>query len=549
MTAVALPTTTAEPARRARAVVAAVTARRAARSGALWGYVFGLFVASSALGFAVTYRSTSARDRLAATFGANAGIDAIIGRAHDVATVAGFTAWRSLGVLSIVGSVWGVLTATRLVRGEEEAGRFELLLAGRTTRRAAAGQAMAGLGAGAAVLFALTALITVVVGRSSKVQLAAPRALFLALALVAPAVLFLAVGALLSQLAPTRRRAATYGGALIGVSFALRLIADASTATGWLRWATPLGWVENAEPVAHPSPLALVPIALAGALAVVVTLHLAHARDLGSSVLPERPDRPARLALLSGPGPFSLRLLLPSLLGWAVGAGVMALVMGYIAKPASGAITASATARQAIARLGASGTGASLFLGATLVMVSLLVSLFVAAEVAAARATESDGHLDHLLVRPVRRTAWLAGHAGLVAAGALGCGLVAALSAFAGVSIQRAGLGLGALVAAGCNLACPGLCVLGLGVLVLGLFPRACSAAVYGLVAWSFLVDLVGSVAGLNHWLLDTSLFHQVAAAPAEPVRWLTDGILVGLGALGALGGVVAFARRDLAGA
>jgi ABC-2 type transport system permease protein len=223
--------------------------------------------------------------------------------------------------------------------------------------------------------------------------------------------------------------------------------------------------------------------------------------------------------------------------------------MGYIAKPASTAITASASARRAIARLGVSGTGASVFLGATLVIVSLLVCLFAAAEIAAARASEADGHLDHLLVRPVRRTTWLAQQTGLVGVGLVGCGLLAALLAFAGGVIQHAGLGIGSLTAAGLNLTVPGLFVLGAGVVAFGVLPRATSTVVYAIVAWSFLVDLIGSLAGLNHWLLDTSLFHQIAAAPAEPVRWGTDAMIVGLGALFALAGAVAFARRDLAGA
>ena len=36
--------------------------------------------------------------------------------------------------LMVLGAVWGLLTSTRLLRGEEDAGRWELLLAGQTTR-------------------------------------------------------------------------------------------------------------------------------------------------------------------------------------------------------------------------------------------------------------------------------------------------------------------------------------------------------------------------------------------------------------------------------
>ncbi len=167
------------------AVVALRTGRKAARSGALWGYVFGAYVASAALGYAATYKTLAAREKFAAAFGKNAATDALIGPAHQIQTIAGFTAWRCLGVLSIVGAVWGLLIGTRLLRGEEEAGRWELLLAGQTTRRRAAGQALAGLGMGLAALFCLTAIITAVIGRSAKVHVSVGASIYFALALVA----------------------------------------------------------------------------------------------------------------------------------------------------------------------------------------------------------------------------------------------------------------------------------------------------------------------------------------------------------------------------
>ena len=53
-----------------------------------------------------------------------------------------------LALLVIVGAIWGLLTATRLLRGEEDAGRWELLLTGRTTRGGRPLQALGGLAVG-----------------------------------------------------------------------------------------------------------------------------------------------------------------------------------------------------------------------------------------------------------------------------------------------------------------------------------------------------------------------------------------------------------------
>jgi hypothetical protein len=139
--------------RRARQVAAAISARRMVRSAGLWGAVFGGYIAYAAWEYATSYPTVASREKIALTFGTNAGFSALLGQGQRLATIAGFTAWRAMGVLVPVGAVWAMLAATRLTRGEEDAGRLELLLAGQTTRRRAVAQAEAGLAAGLAVLW------------------------------------------------------------------------------------------------------------------------------------------------------------------------------------------------------------------------------------------------------------------------------------------------------------------------------------------------------------------------------------------------------------
>src|SRR5262249_4525581 len=141
---------------RSATTVAWTTATRAVRSGVLWGAMFGLLVWNEALSWHRSFPTVASREKFAHTLGANAGLSAIIGPARRVDTIGGFVAWRMFGLMIIVGAVWGLLTATRLLRKEEDAGRWELLLAGQTTRRHATAQALIGLAAGWLVLWAGT---------------------------------------------------------------------------------------------------------------------------------------------------------------------------------------------------------------------------------------------------------------------------------------------------------------------------------------------------------------------------------------------------------
>jgi ABC-2 type transport system permease protein len=104
------------------------------------------------------------------------------------------------------------------------------------------------------------------------------------------------------------------------------------------------------------------------------------------------------------------------------------------------------------------------------------------------------------------------------------------------------------LLDAGVNLIAPALSILGIGVLVLGIAPRLTSVMVYGLLTWSLLVEIVGGVGAVSHWILDTSVFHQMASAPAVSPHWGTNAAMTAVGVAAASIGAVAFARRDLQG-
>ena len=529
-------------------VVARRTARKATRSGMLWGCVFGIYIASTALAFASTYKTTAQRERLEATFGSNAAVSALVGPTHQIQTVGGFTAWKCLTTLAIVGAVWGLLAGTRLLRGEEDAGRWELLLAGHTTRRGAAAQAVASLGAGLAALFIVTAAVTAMVGRSSRVDIGVGAALFFALATVASAAVFLAVGALTSQLAPTRRQASAYAGAALGISYALRMVADSGTGLQRLRWVTPLGWVEELQPLTSPRPLALVPIAGLTAVLAALTVHLAGRRDLGASTLPDRPAARPHTALLGGPLGLTVRLTRSTLLGWGAAIAAMGLLFGLVAKSGGRALSSSTSLEKVLSRLGAPGTGADAYLGVGFLMTAVLVAFVAAGQVGAVRAEEAEGRLDHLLVRPVHRWSWLGGRVAVATGALLAGGVLAAVGAWLGGRSQSAPVMLSSLLEAGLNIVPPAVCILGLGIFFVGVWPRAASGVTYGVIAWSFLVEIIGGTINTNHWLLDTSVFHQMAAAPATPPDWGSGGVMVLVGALGAVLGTVAFSRRDLVG-
>jgi ABC-2 type transport system permease protein len=359
---------------------------------------------------------------------------------------------------------------------------------------------------------------------------------------------FVGVSAVASQLASTRRQAGAWSATALGVAYAVRMVADAGVGLHGLVWASPLGWVEELGALTAPRPLALLPLAALTVVLGVFAVELAGRRDIGCGLVADRTGAHPRFRLLSGATGLAVRLTRPTVLGWWGAIVLSGLLYGLVARSAGSTVTGSSV-HEVFNRLGATGSGAEAVLGVCFLVLAVLVAFVAAGQLTAARGDESSGRLDNLLTRPLSPAAWLGGRLGVAAVVVVVAGLLAGVSAWLGAASQHAGVRVGAVVLAGLNLVPPALVVLGLGVLVLGLAPRATSTVVYGYLAWSLLVVVVGGIGSTSRWLLDTSVFHHMAASPAVPVDWGTDGVMVAVAAGLAAAGLVAFRRRDLAGA
>ena len=200
----------------------------------------------------------------------------------------------------------------------------------------------------------------------------------------------------------------------------------------------------------------------------------------------------------------------------------------------------------AFARLGVS--GAEAYLSVALLIMAVLLAFVALGQVSVARKEESSGQLENLLVRPFSRVTWLAQRVAIAVAVVAAGGLLAGFSTWLGAVSDHAKVHIASLLSAGINVAFPALLLFGVGVLVLGVAPRLASVVTYSMFVWFLLVEILGSVVNLNHWILDLSAFHQMAASPAVAVNWTANASLIALAALSTTLGVLAFRRRDLKG-
>ena len=243
-----------------------------------------LYTVANVVGYRDTYPTAAERERFAAAFGDNVALRLFYGLPHDLATVAGYVEFRVVGILSVFLAAWAVFAAVRALRGEEDAGRFELILAAPVRRGEVTAAVLVALGIECLMLWAAAVLALIAAGTAFG-DISLGQSLLLGVAIVAPAVLFAALGALACQVAPTHRGAQALGGALVALFLLLRIVADLVDGARDLRWATPLGWAGEVRPVTGSRPAVLLLFAAVTAVAVWATLAIAQRRDVATGLV------------------------------------------------------------------------------------------------------------------------------------------------------------------------------------------------------------------------------------------------------------------------
>ena len=264
---------------------------------------------------------------------------------------------------------------------------------------------MAGLGCGLAALWAVTAVITVVVGRPRR----------------STSVLREPSSWLLPS-SPGRQCSSPSG--LLRANWRRLAAKHPPTPVPFSALATPCAWSPTRGPasagpvgvaprmdrgaptVTSPHPLALLPIGGLVAVLALFTVRLAGGRDLGASTFPDR--APVRLRTR---GSCSARrawtFASPGRPG-GMGRGHRRLRTRARARREvwRKRDSASSTLTRAFSRLGA--IGAEAYLGVAFLLMGVFVAFVAAGQISAARGEEAEGRLDNLLVRPVSRPSWLA---------------------------------------------------------------------------------------------------------------------------------------------
>ncbi|MEU8517306.1 hypothetical protein AB0C76_37885 [Kitasatospora sp. NPDC048722] len=519
-----------------------LSARLVRRGTGLLALAVAAYTAVEVFSYLGTYPDAASRARLA-TLQENPALRMLQGIPHAIDTPGGFVAWDGGWILVSVVGIWALLTTGRLLRGEEESGRADLVLA-------------SPLPVGRAVVVELVVLACAisVVGAAVAVVLAtagtgAGGSVLFGLAVAGFAATFAGISAITAQVFEVRRRATGAAAAVFGLMFLVRMLANSSDSRGWSRWLTPFGWMDDLHPYADFRWQALAALLAVPVLLGAVAVRLRRVRDTGGALLAEPDRRPARARLLGGPAALAWRSTRGVLAGWVIGVAAYAFVIGSTLKTVTDLIASDPAYRKVLRSLGWDAAQATKgYLGIMAVLIGLLLALYACWRVGAARTEEAAGRLDNTLARPVSRRRWLVGHLLLTVAATALIAVAAALALWTGTAIGAAGVGIADTLESVLNTLPVVVLLTGVAVLLYGARPRLSVAASVAVAVTAYLVQLIGPALDWPGLVLDASPFHHLAAVPAQPFARVSAVVMTGIGLALMTAGIAAFERRDLTG-
>ena len=473
----------------------------------------------------------------------NPAIRVLFGVPLALDTAGGFTVWRTGAIVVAILASWALLTATRITRGEEQSGRWALLLTGRLRLPAVVAQHLLVLLIAQILVGSALALGFIVTGAGTR------GALIYALGVTFAAMLFAAVGTLCAQLVDERRTASGIAAAVLGLVLLLRMVADGVERLGWLAWLTPFGLLAEAEPYAANR---LAPLAVMAAMALTVggiAVLAAARRDADSGLITGSSTRPGRFRLLRSTPGFAVRRVLPSAFGWAAGLCTYFLVIGLLARSLTEFLRANPRFADLAAQAGFAGLATVQgYVAALFLLLAIPLGVFAASRLSHDAADEADRRLTAVFCKPLPRSGWalvqIVVIVGAVVLLAMGSGAATAT----GIVLAGADLRLTEAFAGALNAVPVAVLCLGAAQAAIGWVPQAVLALGATPAVGGFLLTVLVDTFDWPDWLGQLSPFAYLASVPATAPNWAGTAGLIGVSVLLVGLGIAGFARRDLRG-
>ena len=503
----------------------------------LWVAAIVLLVVATISSIKGLYPNQAELDKAARATQDNAAAIIFNGPPQGLDTVGGQIAFQTGSFGLVLMGLMSVFMLGHMTRGEEEAGRSELL-----------GSLPVGAHALDAAALSTVAAMNIVTGGLVTLALLgfglpAAGSIAFGLSFTLVGLLFAALTLVAAQVTENTRVVYGLGGLVLGAAFVLRAIGDIGDGT--VSWFSPIGWAQKTRPFAGERWWPFLIVVGATALLAWLAAALSQRHDLGAGLIRPRPG-PARGARSLGtPLGLATRLQRGSVIGWTAGLAVLAVAYGSIADSINEFVQDNKTLADFVAAQG-QGTLLEQYVAMSFRILALVAAGFAIQSALRLRSEETAGRAEPVLATPTSRTRFAASHLTIAFGGTLAVMVVLGLTFGVSDAAVTGNTGaIGQSVGAALLFVPAVWLLIGLTTTLVGCFPRATPIA-WAVLGVCFVIGMFGQLLDLAGWVQDASPFQHVPRYPADDVRLLPVAALLATAALLTVLGILGFQRRDI---
>jgi ABC-2 type transport system permease protein len=459
------------------------------------------------------------------------------GPAQGLDTVGGQVAFQTGTFGLILMGLMSIFMLGRMTRGEEEAGRAELV-------RSLAVGAHALPASGLLIVGAMN-LLTGMLITLALVAFGLPVAgsVVFGLSFTLFGLLLGACTLVAAQVTENTRVVYGIGGLVVGAAFLLRAIGDVGDGT--ISWLSPIGWAQKTRPYAGDEWWPFLVVIATTALLAWIAAALARHRDLGAALVAPRSGPVNASRSLGTAQGLATRLQRGSVIGWSAGMAALAISYGSITDSINDFVKDNKSLTDIVAAQG-NGTIVDQYLAMSFRILALVAAGFAIQSALRIRSEEIAGRGESVLATPVSRVRWAASHLAIAFGGTVFI-LVCVGVAFGGTAAAVTGDAANlreALV--GTLTFVPAVWVLvGITVALIGLVPRA-TVAVWGALGLCFVIGMFGQLLDLPTSVHDLSPFQHVPHYPGGDLEVLPLLVLLTVAVVLTALALVGLRSRDL---
>lgn len=354
---------------------------------------------------------------------------------------------------------------------------------------------------------------------------------------------FAGVAAVSAQLAVTSRGVTGLSFGVMITAYIVRAIGDVSNDV--LSLFSPLGWTVRTKVYVDNEWWPVIALICGAAILLISAFYLNHKRDINAGLLPDRKGNVHASNFLKSSLGLTWRLEKGTIISWAIGIFLMSAAFGSIL----GDLEAYFSDFELVQGLLPDDTTVSMseqFIALLISIMSVFTAIPTASILLKLKKEEKLGRMEHFYSRSVSRSRIMRSYyivaflTSILIQVLIGLGLYVSAS-----QVIKESVGLGTILASALVYIPAIWIVLGLAIVLVGVFPNGTSL-IWVYILFTFLVIYLGNLLEFSEWMNNLSAFYHIPQMPNEEVNWFSLSILSIVGVVLSGMGFLGYNKRDI---